>query len=177
MSEHPTATRPAATSPPPLPGDDVIARRQLPARSETYWRGQALLFTVPVLALLSVGAAFLPWWEQWLRWTLVAVVAAYLLAVEIVVAPRIRRAVFWYAVSTDEIEIEHGWVFRTRTVVPMNRVQHLDTNHGPLADRFGLANVHIHTAAGAVKMDALDRADADVLRKRISALAQLADDV
>ena len=92
-------------------------------------------------------------------------------------APVIRRRIFWYAVDAQEIEIERGFFVVSHTVVPMTRVQHLKTEHGPLADRFRVAALHIHTAAGTVSMHALDAAEAAELRGRIGLLANLADDV
>ena len=59
----------------------------------------------------------------------------------------------------------------------MNRVQHLKMEHGPIADRFRLASLHVHTAAGSIPIHGLDAGVADEVRTRISRLAGLADDV
>jgi membrane protein YdbS with pleckstrin-like domain len=159
-----------------LAGDDVANRRRLPARTLTYWRWRAVFTGVPVLALVVLGAVFLDWPATWLRWTIAGATAVWLL-VALTVAPPIRRRIFWYAVDADEIDIERGLVVVSRSVVPMTRVQHLKTERGPLADRFRLASLHIHTAGGTVSIHAIDSADADSLRVRITEWANLADDV
>ena len=83
----------------------------------------------------------------------------------------------WYSISPDEIDLQRGWLVQSRTVVPMNRVQHLKSEQGLLARRFHLSDLHIHTAAGAIVIDGLDQHEAAAVRARISGLAGLADDV
>ncbi len=160
----------------PLPGDDVGRRQRLPARAVVYWRIRAGLFGALLVLATLAGAVYLGWPAPPIRWAVFGAAVAYLLA-GATVAPVIRRRIFWYAVDAQEIEIERGFFVVSHTVVPMTRVQHLKTEHGPLADRFRVAALHIHTAAGTVSMHALDAAEAAELRGRIGLLANLADDV
>ena len=141
-----------------------------------YWRIQALLTGLSATAVLALGAARLNWFTPAVRWIIVAL-AALLFALRVALVPPIRRRIVSYAVSTDEIDYQHGFLVVTRTVIPMNRVQHLKSEQGPLAARFRLASVHIHTAAGTVSVPGLDAEVADDLRRRISVWAGLSDDV
>jgi uncharacterized protein len=167
---------PGPSTPPPLPGDAVGERHRLPQRVVTYWRLRAVITFVVVTGIAAFLAWRIGWWTPQVRWTAVAVIGAVLLVVAAVV-PGLRYRTFWYALSPDEIDCQHGILVRTRTVVPMNRVQHLRSERGPLADRFRLASLHIHTAGGEVGLHALDRGEAEAVRTRIAALAHLADDV
>jgi uncharacterized protein len=63
-----------------------------------------------------------------------------------------------------------------RTLVPMVRVQHVDTVQGPLLRKYGLATITISTAATTHEIPALDMFEADNLRSSISALARVAED-
>ena len=56
------------------------------------------------------------------------------------------------------------------TVVPMVRVQHVDTTSHILEQAFDLATVEVHTAAGSHKIPLLEARDADELRRRIEEL-------
>ncbi|GGL85085.1 PH domain-containing protein [Nakamurella endophytica] len=161
----------------PLPGDAPEERRRLPARTATYWRVQALLTGVPVVALATLGAVTLRWPPEPLRWTVAALLFLWLVVLRGLVAPPIRRRRFWYCISADEIDLQHGVLMTTRTLVPMNRVQHLKTTQGALADRFRVASLHVHTAGGVVALHGMDRDEAARVRRRIGALAGLADDV
>jgi len=160
----------------PLPGDLVGDRHRLPHRVIGYWRVRGAVLSVVVLAALSLLAWQTSWFTATVRWTVVGVVALLLL-LALVFAPPIRYRIFWYAISPTEIDISDGLYVRTRTTVPMHRVQHLRTDHGPIADRFGVATLHIHTAAGTIRLADLDRDEAETVRIRISELAQLTDDV
>jgi membrane protein YdbS with pleckstrin-like domain len=162
--------------PRPLAGDDPADRHRLPARAVSYWRIRALLTGIAAGAVILAAAVLLHWPSAPVRWVLAGAVLVYLLS-GVTAVPVIRRRIFWYAVDADEIEIQRGLFVVSRSVVPMTRVQHLKTEQGPLADRFRLAALHIHTAAGTVQMHALDTDEAADLRARIGRLANLADDV
>jgi membrane protein YdbS with pleckstrin-like domain len=51
-----------------------------------------------------------------------------------------------YGVSERLLQVVHGWLFHTDTVVPLVRVQHLDVVRGPLDKMFGTASLVLHTA-------------------------------
>ena len=63
-----------------------------------------------------------------------------------------------------------------RTLIPIRRVQHVDTESGPLQDSFGLATVTFHTAAGGVAIPALLKSEAETVRAQVAALARTRDD-
>ncbi len=172
------ASAPArAGADPALPGDDPAARHRLPARVTNYWRLRAASWGVVAAGLTTWWAIGVDWFDPVVRWCIVGLAVLWFFVIGAAIRPPIRRRLFWYSISGDEIDLQHGWLVRTRTVIPMNRVQHLKSEQGLLARRFRLSDVHIHTAAGAVVIDGLDQDEAADLRTRISALAGLADDV
>jgi uncharacterized protein len=91
--------------------------------------------------------------------------------------PELRWRRWRYEVRDEEIDLRHGTVTVTRTLVPMLRVQHVDTTRGPLDQVLGLATVVVHTAAGATTIPALGEGDAERLRDRIAALARTPDEL
>ncbi|MEX2363044.1 MAG: PH domain-containing protein, partial [Balneolaceae bacterium] len=83
-----------------------------------------------------------------------------------------------YEVSDKEIDMLRGIVIHKRTLIPINRVQHVDTRQGPIYRGFGLSSVTISTAATTHEIPALDDATADELRNIISTLVRkVKDDV
>ena len=48
-------------------------------------------------------------------------------------------------VRDGEVDLQRGVLVRTRTLIPMARIQHVDTRRGPLERRFGLATVVLYT--------------------------------
>jgi membrane protein YdbS with pleckstrin-like domain len=64
-----------------------------------------------------------------------------------------------------------GGLWRTETLVPVSRVQHLDLERGPLERKLGLATLVVHTAGtrmAAVKLPLLALDDAEALRAHLA---------
>jgi membrane protein YdbS with pleckstrin-like domain len=65
------------------------------------------------------------------------------------------------------LRIRRGWLFKSETLVPRSRVQHLDIDRGPLERRYGLATLTLYTAGTGHSMivhSGLAEADAMALR-------------
>ena len=144
--------------------------RRLASAARWLWRAQGLGMTVA--ALIAAGVLS----EQVGR-RRVDAAAARGAIVAIGVVPELRWARWRYEVRDEEIDLRHGTVRITRTLVPMLRVQHVDTTQGPLDQALGLATVVVHTAAGTTTIPALDEGHAARLRDRIAALARTADEL
>lgn len=72
-----------------------------------------------------------------------------------------------YRVDDDGWHVRRGVFWRSETLVPRSRVQHVDVNHGPVDRHFGLASLKVHTAGTrmeAVTLHGLLEADAVALR-------------
>jgi membrane protein YdbS with pleckstrin-like domain len=86
--------------------------------------------------------------------------------------PRLRYRRWRYEIYEHEIELKQGVFFVKRTVIPMVRIQHVDTEQGPLLRKYGLAAVTFSTAAGGHQIPALSLEIADCARERIARLAR-----
>jgi uncharacterized protein len=95
----------------------------------------------------------------------------------VVVFPRLAYARWRFGIDDEEIDIQRGRVWIERVLVPMARVQHVDTERGPVQRRLGLASVVVHTAAGHFEIPALDLERAVELRTRIAVLARVSDEL
>ena len=105
-----------------------------------------------------------------------ALAGAYLL-LAVSVIPELRHRRWRYEVREHEIDIRHGTFSVTRTIVPMRRVQHVETTRGVLEQALELATVAFHTAAGSNQIPALADAEAARVRSRIAELARTADEL
>lgn len=82
-----------------------------------------------------------------------------------------------YEIRPLEVDLQRGLVQVTRTLVPMARVQHVDTRRGPLQRRFGLSTVVFYTAAGPNEIPQLAQKTAAEVRDRIAELTRTADEL
>jgi membrane protein YdbS with pleckstrin-like domain len=106
-------------------------------------------------------------------WALAVLVAGALVAV---VVPELRWRRWRYEIRADEIDLRHGVFTVRRTLVPIRRVQHVDTESGVLQGMFDLATVSFHTAAGKTAVPALLRGQAEAVRRQVGELARTRDD-
>ena len=141
------------------------------------WRLYGIMQTIIIL-LLAIGAGILTYKFEW-PWMIYVIASAVVLIYAylfIVLFPKIRWLRWRYEVRESEIELQHGLFIVKRTLIPMVRVQHVDTSQGPILRKNNLAGITISTAATNHTIPALVMEEADELRSRISALARVAED-
>lgn len=150
-------------------------QQRLPEAAIGLWR---LELGLVCAGLLVVSLVLMPFADDiglpvWLPPVLVAALGVGIVAL----VPRLRWRRWRYEVREDEIDLRAGlWTIR-RTLVPIRRVQHVDTETSLLQTFFDLATVTFHTAAGATEIPALKRAEAERVRSRVAELARTRDDV
>ena len=106
---------------------------------------------------------------------LLAMLVLYGLVVGILPTLRWRR---WrYEIREEEVDLQRGIIWISRTLVPLARIQHVDTQHGPLQRWFGLATVIFYTAAGSNHIPELSAPVAAEVRDRISELTGERDEL
>lgn len=186
---HPATGQPLAAggwpaAPPPQASDDEIGRLteprdRLDSRAKRVWFISEIIQTVVWTAIASAVAFVLirVFDRNWL-WPVVAAGAVFALsAIWAFVGPSLRYRQWRYEIREDEVDLQHGILVKTRQLVPMARIQHVDTRRGPLQQRFGLASVVFFTAAGSMEIPALSQQHAADVRNRIADLAKVHDDL
>jgi membrane protein YdbS with pleckstrin-like domain len=87
-------------------------------------------------------------------------------------APARRFNRWGYQMDADELQVQHGLLTQVHTVVPLDRVQHLDIAQGPLERSFGVSRLIVHTAGtlhSQVLLPGLPRETAERMRDEIRA--------
>ncbi len=143
----------------------------------TVWRIRTSIEALFV-AILPIGYGIMMLYVPFPSWMLYVLIGAFVIFViiHVIVAPFLRWKRFKYDVYDEEIELQYGVIIVKRTLIPMIRVQHVDTEQGPLLRKFQLAAVTVSTAATTHRIPALTLDVADELRNRIVKLAAVADD-
>src|SRR5699024_2720202 len=140
------------------------------------WRISTLLFMLFLFlipAVLCVDHLFGGGLSLWMIGTICCLLVI-LTGLAIFFIPEIRWRRWAYQVDEHEVDLQSGIIITTRTLVPIKRVQHVDTRQGPILRSYNLADVTISTAATTHRIPALNEETADLMRDRISKFARLA---
>ncbi|MEE6210244.1 PH domain-containing protein [Salarchaeum sp. III] len=147
---------------------------RLNPRVRLVWAVGALV-TALVLGGIVTGVALFADTSEFPWFTPLYGVAVFLLVGLIgVVFAVLRYRVFRFEVREDTLFLQRGVITRVRTVVPYVRVQHVDTQRGPLERLVGLSSVVVYTAGsrGAdVSIPGLTPERADELQASLRELA------
>jgi membrane protein YdbS with pleckstrin-like domain len=162
---------PDVSTGPEMPGmgDDWMVRR--PGPRERRWfllhglmRG--LFWLVPFLIVAIL-------WIFWFEVSITDYVPAGILLVGVLM---LILHIFWgvlfpkswlVSIGPHEVMVERGIVWLTRIFVPYDRVQQIDRSSTPVMSSLDLTELVLHSAAGGVRIYALDPADADVIAERV----------
>ncbi|PJN91084.1 PH domain-containing protein [Bacillus sp. mrc49] len=143
----------------------------------TVWKISGLLSSA-ITWIISIAILALTIFFKWTYWIvgvlfIISIIQSYL---SIYLMPSIKWKRWRYEVRNTEIDIQSGIFIIKRTLIPMIRVQHVETKQGPLLRKYELASVEISTAATMHVIPALDLAEADELRRYISRMASVEEE-
>ncbi|MBY0149301.1 PH domain-containing protein [Neobacillus niacini] len=152
-------------------------KRRISRRALTVWKISGAI-TIAISWILAGAAIFFlhifngPFWISVLLIGM-ELISTYLF---IFLLPSLKWKRWRYDVRDEEIELQEGIFIVKRTLIPMVRVQHVDTVQGPILRRYQLASVIVNTAATSHEIPALEESEAESLRHFISNLARVADE-
>ncbi len=113
-----------------------------------------------------IWLTFLPWWPGLMAGGFFLFVSM----ISIFVFPAVRMHYWGYDIREEDIDIQSGMIVIKRVLIPMNRVQHVDLEYGPIMRHFNLASLVITTAGSNHKIPAIAQDVALELRKDIARL-------
>jgi uncharacterized protein len=161
----------SALSPAGLPVDDDGELTRLHPNYAKALRLRTVMTAIPFLvAALVVEAvlrdkALLP--PGLIACTVLAIALALVIRI-----PQSRYNARGYQISADRLRVVRGLLWRSDTVVPFGRVQHIDVDQGPLDRFFGIATLTLHTAGNhnaSVSLPGLGEELARTMREDIRA--------
>jgi uncharacterized protein len=155
----------------------VEPQKRIAAKALTVWRISGVIKIVISWILTAVVIFLLHSFKGpfWISVLLIGIelISTYLF---IFLFPSIKWKRWRYDVRDEEIELQEGIFIVKRTLIPMIRVQHVDTVQGPILRKYQLASVIVNTAATSHEIPALEESEAQRLRRFISNLARVADE-
>ncbi|MCA0910247.1 PH domain-containing protein [Qipengyuania gaetbuli] len=147
--------------------DHTADLTQLDPRYKTMMRLVAGITAAFLLLGASIAEMAIPGWTG-IVWVPALLIILYL----VVWLPMRRYAARGYSLAEERLRVVRGVLFRSDTVVPFGRVQHIDVDQGPLERAFHLATLTVHTAGShnaSVSLPGLAHEDAVAMREEIRA--------
>ena len=135
-------------------------------------RLQTIFVFVPILIAALIAEAALAAEAAPIPTGLVSGVTMLIAILFVFRLPQRRFAARGYQMSADRLRVVRGILWRSDTVVPFGRVQHIDVEQGPLERFFGIATMTLHTAGthnASVDLPGLGEPHARDMREEIRA--------
>lgn len=134
--------------------------------------GNSIFIGIPVLYYSFFGMQNVHLWVL----SVLVLIVLFILILNLTILPPLRWKKWRYSIDQNEIGLLRGILIETETLIPLSRVQHVDTRQGPLLRWFGLSSVTISTAATTHEIPGLDEVIAGKVRRDISKYARLAEE-
>lgn len=121
-----------------------------------------ILFALPVIAFFYEQ---IPTWISLVTFAIISIIFI-LRAIEIEKGFPIKK----FGVRQRDMIYQSGFFYFSETVVPYNRIQHVEIKQGPLSRMFSLSSLRLYTAgasSGDLVIDGLDKSTAEKLKAKV----------
>lgn len=129
-----------------------------------------------LFVLLAVYRAY-----HWPLWAAVLIYAAAGLMIlsaifSILIEPSYLQKTWRYEVDEEFIQLKHGRLNIKHTVIPMTKVEYVNTSQGPFLRRHGLYEIVIGSVSSSHTIPAVPEEEAFALRNKIAYYAKITDE-
>lgn len=158
---------------------DQTQQYRLDSRAIALWRYSGLIPTAILTAIAVAGGigahAIWGWSLAFVFLPAIAILAVGVVC-SLVIPPLLYDRWHW-RITDDEVDTTSGVLVITHRLIPMARIQHVDTTRGVLERAMGLATVVVHTAAGSSNIPVLSVEQANAVRDQIAAMSNTYEDL
>lgn len=105
-------------------------------------------------------------WPSWLMaiWIVLPIVDFLL---SLFLLPYLKLKSVHYEMHLLHLDIMHGLFFKNRTVIPIERIQHVVVKEGPLTRTYGIQIIEVFTAGTGHEIPLLLKNEAEELRSQL----------
>src|SRR5690625_2927251 len=130
------------------------------------------------IGLISLGVLFyLDYyfsWKEWIGWILIVVTAlAFIGAIWGLIHPFLLYKNWRYDADEEFLHLKSGAINETHQLVPMTKIQAVETEQGPILRKYGLRSVSVQTMGSSHTIPALPQEIAIELRNQIAQYAKV----
>ncbi|GAP00266.1 PH domain-containing protein [Fructobacillus ficulneus] len=147
----------------------------LPVEIKKVWYLVEALWTIFALLVAKLGFWLLNHFTKsdipdWVTWIVLGVIVVWTVSAFALV--RYRYSFYRFAVNATNVEIRRGFFFRRHTAIPINRIQNIDLDQGPLLRLFHLQKIRILTGGSGHEIEALPLTHANDFKNQVMTLAK-----
>lgn len=154
-----------------------IPTERISPKAITVWRIQDLIFYSFTLLLFSALLFLTHYyhWFDWIRILLLITIGIIILQTvyKLSLHPILLQKTWRYSINMDYVQIRHGIFHTFHTIIPMSRIEFVNTKQGPVLRRFDLTKMTIGTITSTMEIPAIPEDDAKKLREQIVYYAKL----
>lgn len=154
-----------------------LLSKKMSYKIKTVWRKSTYVSSTIFMMIGVVAVGTLAWFNH-LNGVWVWLLGSYFLVGLIIFVFSMllipyRYKFYRYEITAEDLAFQKGFIFRSLTYVPMNRIQHVETEQGPFLRQENLMEIVIHTAATSHHIAGLDVQEAMDLRQQIIELIKV----
>ncbi|WP_097025937.1 PH domain-containing protein [Clostridium peptidivorans] len=137
---------------------------KLNIKAKKSWFLGRFIFLVIIVSILVVSK-YLIFKNIKYHWTINLIIGIIILLqlLNTFLYPEIEYKQWKYLIDNEKFEFIEGIYFIKHTVVPIERIQHINVTQGPINRRLNLANITINTAGGSFDIPNLEKSKAEEL--------------
>src|SRR5699024_2204392 len=92
---------------------------------------------------------------------------------ELTIRPILLQKTWRYDIDENYIQLKYGFINKHSLIIPMSRVEYVNTNHGPILRYYNLSVLTIVTITSANQITAIPVAEAEEIRHLMIYVAEL----
>jgi len=141
---------------------DKMEFERLSIKAKKSWFLSRLIFSIALAGVL-IGGRLLAVKLAGHHWSIDAVLGL-VIALQLLntfLYPQIEYRQWKYIINDEKLEFSEGIYFIQHTIVPIERIQHINIGQGPINRKLNLANVEISTAGGMFTIPNLEKERAE----------------
>lgn len=116
-------------------------------------------------------------WKEWIHWALIIFLAVSIpAAIWSFISPFIKYKSWRYDVDEEYVQMKSGVWQEKHLLIPMTKVQSVETVQGPIMRRYGLYSVTMGTMGSSHTIPALPEGEAVSLRNQIAKYAKIKEE-
>ncbi|MEK3856363.1 PH domain-containing protein [Cytobacillus sp. FSL H8-0458] len=116
-------------------------------------------------------------WKEWISWVLIILLAVSIpAAIWSFISPFIKYKSWRFDVDEEYVQMKSGVWQEKHLLIPMTKVQSVETVQGPIMRRYGLYSVTMGTMGSSHTIPALPEGEAVSLRNLIAKYAKIKEE-